>query len=66
MTERVLRGEIDFLKAQGLLETDSLGMRLTESGLQVLEDMEPMIKHLFGLTDLEDQNPPRLQYCTGC
>jgi central glycolytic genes regulator len=55
MTERVLRGEIDFLKAQGLLETDSSGMRLTDTGLQVLEEMEPMIKHLFGLTDLEDR-----------
>jgi central glycolytic genes regulator len=55
MTERVLRGEIDFLKAQGLLETDSLGMRITDTGLQVLEEMEPMIKHLFGLTDLEDR-----------
>jgi central glycolytic genes regulator len=55
MTERVLRGELDFLKAQGLLETDSLGMRLTDSGLQVLEEMEPMIKHLFGLTELEDR-----------
>lgn len=55
MTERVLRGEIDFLKAQGLLENDSLGMRITESGLQVLDEMEPMIKHLFGLTELEDQ-----------
>jgi central glycolytic genes regulator len=55
MTERVLRGEIDFLKSQGLLEIESLGMRLTETGLQVLEEMEPMIKHLFGLTELEDR-----------
>ncbi|MDB5055642.1 MAG: central glycolytic regulator [Bacilli bacterium] len=55
MTERVLRGEIDFLKAQGLLEIESLGMRVTDSGLQLLEEMEPMIKHLFGLSELEER-----------
>jgi central glycolytic genes regulator len=40
MTERVLRGEIEFLKAQGLLEIESLGMRVTDSGLQLLEEMD--------------------------
>jgi central glycolytic genes regulator len=55
MTERVLRGEIEFLKAQGLLEIESLGMRVTDSGLQLLEEMEPMVKHLFGLTELEER-----------
>ncbi|RAV09066.1 sugar-binding transcriptional regulator [Paenibacillus contaminans] len=55
MTERVLRGEVDFLKEQGLLEADSAGMRVTASGMKLLEQMEPMIKELFGLTDLEER-----------
>lgn len=54
MTERVLRGEVDFLKELGLLESDASGMKISESGRQLLEDMQPIIKMAFGLTDLED------------
>jgi central glycolytic genes regulator len=55
LTERVLRGEIDFLKEQGLVEVHSHGMNVSESGRLLLEKLEPMIKDLFGLTDLEEQ-----------
>lgn len=55
MTERVLRSEVDFLKAQGLLEIESFGMRLSESGRQLLEAIEPMVSDLFGLSELEDK-----------
>ncbi|MFD2670994.1 sugar-binding transcriptional regulator [Marinicrinis sediminis] len=53
MTERTLRSELDFLKEQGLLETESIGMRVTEAGAQLLEDMQPYLKDIFGLTDME-------------
>lgn len=53
MTERVLRGEADFLRAQGLLSVDSTGMKLTEKGSELLADMEPLMKELFGLNQLE-------------
>jgi central glycolytic genes regulator len=55
MTERVLRGEVDFLKAQGLLDIDPTGMKISEAGKQLLETMEPLIKDVFGLTELEEQ-----------
>lgn len=55
MTERVLRSEVDFLKAQGLLEVESFGMRVSEAGLQLLEAIEPMVRELFGLSELEDK-----------
>lgn len=55
MTERVLRAEIDFLKEQGLLEIESFGMRISEAGAVLLEQMEPMIKELFGLSELEER-----------
>jgi len=54
MTERVLRTEVDVLKAQGLLETDGLGMRISEAGRKLLDDMEPVAKELFGLSDMEE------------
>ncbi|TCZ75982.1 hypothetical protein E0485_15380 [Paenibacillus albiflavus] len=55
ITERVLRGEVDFLKSQGLLEIESNGMRITPAGQLLLDQIEPMIKEVFELTDLESQ-----------
>ncbi|WP_438447119.1 sugar-binding transcriptional regulator [Gorillibacterium sp. sgz5001074] len=55
MTERVLRSEVDFLKAQGLLEIESYGMRVSSAGQELLEAMEPMVRELFGLSELEDR-----------
>ncbi|MEF3304334.1 sugar-binding transcriptional regulator [Paenibacillus sp. GYB003] len=54
MTERVLRAEVDFLKEQGLLVTEPSGMKLSDSGRKLLEDMEPIVKELLGLSYLED------------
>ena len=47
MTERVLRAETDFLKAQELLIIDAAGMRISESGKRLLEEMEPYIKDVW-------------------
>jgi central glycolytic genes regulator len=55
MTERVLRSEADFLRSQGLIEVSSMGMKLTEQGVHLLKQMEPQIKELFGLTQLEKE-----------
>jgi len=55
MTERTLRSELDLLKSQGLLNTAASGMTLTAGGKQLVEEMEPIVKELFGLSDLEDQ-----------
>jgi central glycolytic genes regulator len=61
MTERVLRAEVDFLKEQGLLDVEAFGMKVTPAALRLLEDMEPMIKELFGTTRLEEQLKERYQ-----
>ena len=55
MTERVLRGEVDFLKRQGLVVTQSVGMSLTEEGRQLVDEMELLMKELFGLGELEQE-----------
>ncbi|MGF7088899.1 central glycolytic genes regulator [Kroppenstedtia sanguinis] len=52
-TERVLRAEVEFLKEQGLLRIESVGMTLTPSGEGLILEMEPLIKELSGLTELE-------------
>ncbi len=56
-TERVLRGEVEFLKERGLLRIDTVGMTLTPSGERLIAEMEPLIKDLFGLTELERPSP---------
>jgi central glycolytic genes regulator len=54
LTERVLRSELEILRAQGLLDIGAAGMTLSESGRQLVEEMEPIIKELFGLSELEE------------
>lgn len=55
MTERVLRAETDLLKAQGLIEIETLGMRISHAGMCLLEELEPLMKDLFGLVELEEK-----------
>ncbi|MBD2847500.1 sugar-binding domain-containing protein [Paenibacillus sp. IB182496] len=55
MTERVLRAETDFLKAQGLLDIRQSGMQLSDSGRQLLDQLAPTMKELAGLTELEER-----------
>lgn len=54
LTERVLRTELEVLRAQGLLEIGTSGMTLSDSGRQLVEEMEPIVKEVFGLSDLEE------------
>lgn len=54
MTERVLRAETDLMKAQGLIEIENIGMRISDAGRRLLEDLEPMMLELFGLSNLEE------------
>ncbi|GKU77751.1 sugar-binding transcriptional regulator [Paenibacillus sp. L3-i20] len=55
MTERVLRAETDFLKDQGLLEIHTAGMRISELGKTMLEQLEPLYKSMFGLSEMEER-----------
>lgn len=55
MTERTLRNELDLLKEQGLLETGSIGMWITPSGVKLLEEFQLYTKDLFGLAEIEEQ-----------
>lgn len=55
MTERVLRSETDLLKSQGLIEIESVGMRISPAGRRLLDLLEPVVKSLFGLDELEEK-----------
>lgn len=54
-TERILRAEVDLLKETGLLHVTAAGMSLSEDGQIVLDELEPMVSELFGLTELGER-----------
>lgn len=54
MTERVLRAETDLLKVQGLIETETAGMRISEQGRKLLRQMEPLMREILGMRNLEE------------
>ncbi|QED49519.1 sugar-binding transcriptional regulator [Cytobacillus dafuensis] len=53
LTERVLRGEVEFLKSQNLIVISSQGMSLTSDGKELLDKLEHMMRELTGLNELE-------------
>ncbi|TWI60020.1 sugar-binding transcriptional regulator [Halalkalibacter nanhaiisediminis] len=53
ISERVLRGEVTFLKEQGLVHFASAGMSVTEEGEQLFLKLEDVMKELLGLRELE-------------
>ncbi|MBO8165464.1 MAG: hypothetical protein H0Z34_17430 [Brevibacillus sp.] len=59
-TERILRAEVDLLKESGLLQVSPMGMSCTIEGLRVLEQLEPMVDELFGLSELAQKLKQRL------
>lgn len=59
-TERILRAEVDLLKDSGLLHVSAAGMTLTDEGIQVLDDLEPMVVELFGLKELAERLQQKL------
>jgi central glycolytic genes regulator len=54
-TERILRGEVEFLKEQGLVRVETVGMFLSDQGLAVMESLEGLMKEVFGLSHLETE-----------
>jgi central glycolytic genes regulator len=55
LTERVLRGEVDFLKAQNLLDSSAQGMSLTQEGKDILERLDCIMRDITGISKLEQQ-----------
>ena len=51
-TERILRAEVEFLKDQGLLQVETVGMSLTDSGKQLVFELTDVIREIEGLVML--------------
>lgn len=53
--ERVVRTEINFLKDQGLIEINSIGMMTTKEGENILGRLEEMIHKINGIYSVEEK-----------
>lgn len=52
--ERTIRNEANILKEQGLIKIESTGMSITDSGLEILNELGEVYAELKGIIGLED------------
>lgn len=55
ISERTVRGEVEKLKKQNLIEISKLGMIITNEGKDILNGLEGIIKYMSGLSLLEEK-----------
>lgn len=53
LTERVLRTETDTLKQLQLIKTSKSGMRLTDKGLTIYQELEILLSQILGMHQIE-------------
>lgn len=53
--ERIVRTEINFLKVQGLIEINTPGMTVTDSGEEIVNKLKEFIHEIKGLSEIENQ-----------
>lgn len=52
--ERIVRTEVNFLKHQGLIDINSMGMNITSDGEVIIDTLKEFIHELKGLSSIED------------
>jgi len=52
--ERIVRTEVNFLKNQGLIDINSMGMNVTEDGEKIIDTLKDFIHELKGLSIIEN------------
>lgn len=60
ITERIVRGETNFLKEQGLIDITSAGMIVTKEGEEVLNGLREFMREANGINLLEGQLKKKL------
>ena len=61
ISERILRSETELMKEMGLIESSSLGMKVTYKGQFVLDQLFPHMQELKCLVQLEEDLKEKLQ-----
>lgn len=60
--ERIVRSEVNFLKNQGLLEINSMGMSVTSDGENIIDTLKVFIHELKGLASIETMIGKKLSF----
>lgn len=60
ISERILRSETELMKKMGLIESSTLGMKITYKGQYVLDELFPNMQDLRGLSGLEEELKQKL------
>lgn len=60
ISERVLRAETELMKKNGLIESTSLGMKITSQGQAILDELFPSMQYLKGFSQLEEELKQKL------
>ncbi|MDD7792824.1 sugar-binding transcriptional regulator [Clostridium sp. 'White wine YQ'] len=55
LSERIVRTEVNFLKAQNLIQISTPGMSVTTQGEKVVEELKDFIHEIKGLADVEQK-----------
>lgn len=53
--ERIVRTEINFLNAQGLIDINTAGMSTTKQGEEIVNELKEFVHELKGLSEIEEQ-----------
>lgn len=53
LSERIVRNEIDFLKAENLVAINPLGITITDLGIEILEALDEYVGQIRGLSSME-------------
>lgn len=53
LTERILRSEVEFLKDQNLISANNIGMSLTQEGIDLLDNLDGLMRELTGIDVME-------------
>ncbi|MGM9923098.1 MAG: sugar-binding transcriptional regulator [Bacillus sp. (in: firmicutes)] len=60
LTERVMRSEVEYLKKLNLIDIHSSGMSLSKDGLELLDQLESVMREISGIDIVEKQLQQKL------
>jgi central glycolytic genes regulator len=60
ISERILRAETELMKKRGLIDSSTLGMKITNAGQDILDELFPSMQYLKGLSKLEEELKDKL------
>lgn len=55
VSEKAIRSDTEYLKSEGLIQVTTIGMELRPSGSEMLEGLKEFVKHLEGLSTIEEK-----------